>query len=42
VSETVTITSLGHSGDGVAEGGGTRVFVPYTLPGETVEIERTC
>jgi len=41
VSELVTITGLGHSGDGVAETPEGRVFVPYTLPGETVEIERT-
>ena len=41
VSETVTIGGLGHSGDGIAEtAGGARVFVPFTLPGETVEIER--
>ena len=39
MAETVAITALGHGGDGVAESGG-RVFVPYTLPGETVEIER--
>lgn len=40
MAETVTITALGHSGDGVAEIEGTRVFVPLTLPGEEVEIER--
>ena len=38
--ETVTITALGHSGDGVAETAGDRVFVPFTLAGETVEIDR--
>jgi 23S rRNA (uracil1939-C5)-methyltransferase len=41
VAETVTITSLGHGGDGIAEVDGERLFVPYTLAGETVEIERT-
>ncbi|CAN5352624.1 class I SAM-dependent RNA methyltransferase [soil metagenome] len=41
VAETLTIASLGHSGDGIAETAGGRVFVPYTLPGETVEIERS-
>lgn len=41
MAETVSISSLGHSGDGIAEIPGGRVFVPYTLPGETVEIERT-
>ncbi len=30
---------LGHSGDGVAETSSGRVFVPFTLPGETVEAE---
>ncbi len=35
----MTITTLGHGGDGIAESNGGRVFVPYTLPGETVEIE---
>ena len=40
MSETVTITALGHSGDGVAEAGGERLYVPLTLPGEVVEIER--
>lgn len=38
--ETVTISALGHAGDGIAEVAGERVFVPFTLPGETVEIER--
>lgn len=40
MAETVTIAQLGHSGDGIAETASGRVFVPYTLPGETVEIER--
>jgi 23S rRNA (uracil1939-C5)-methyltransferase len=40
VVETVTIDALGHSGDGVAETATGRTFIPYTLPGETVEIER--
>ena len=40
VAETVTIETLGHSGDGIAETAAGRVFVPHTLPGETVEIER--
>jgi len=41
VIETVTIERLGHSGDGIAVAGdGARVFVPMTLAGETVEIER--
>ena len=35
---TTTITSLGHKGEGVAEIEGRKVFVPLTLPGETVEI----
>lgn len=36
---TTTITSLGQRGEGVAEIDGTRVFVPFTLPGERIEIE---
>ncbi len=39
MSETVTIAALGAGGDGIAETAGGRVFVPFTLPGETVEIE---
>jgi 23S rRNA (uracil1939-C5)-methyltransferase len=30
---------MGHRGDGLAETAGGTVFVPYTLPGETVEVE---
>ncbi len=37
--ETVTIAELGRAGDGIAVVGGERVFVPFTLAGETVEIE---
>lgn len=33
---TLTIEALGHRGDGVAQG---PVFVPFALPGETVEAE---
>lgn len=40
MSETVEIAALGHGGDGIAETGEGRVFVPFTLPGETVTIER--
>jgi 23S rRNA (uracil1939-C5)-methyltransferase len=36
----VTIEALGQHGDGVAEIAGERVFVPFTLPGERVEIVR--
>jgi len=36
----VTIDSIGQHGDGIAEIGGERVFVPFTLPGERVEIAR--
>ena len=39
MAETVTIASLGHSGDGIAETPQGRVFVPLTLPGETVKID---
>mgnify|MGYP000079583919 CR=1 FL=1 len=40
MAETVTIDELGHAGDGIFEADGRRVFVPYALAGETVEIER--
>jgi 23S rRNA (uracil1939-C5)-methyltransferase len=40
VAETVTISALGHGGDGIAETNDGRLFVPFTLPGETAEIER--
>ena len=36
----VLIDSLGQHGDGIAEIGLERVFVPFTLPGERVEITR--
>jgi len=32
----LTIESLGHKGEGVATHDGRRIFVPFTLPGETV------
>lgn len=39
VTERVTIDALGHEGDGIADAPEGRVFVPFTLPGEEVEIE---
>lgn len=36
MTSTTTISHLGHKGEGVALVGETRVFVPFTLPGETV------
>ena len=39
MTTTITITSLGHKGEGVAEIDGRKVFVPLALSGETVEIE---
>jgi len=41
MSEIVKIGALGHGGDGIAETGEGRVFVPFTLAGETVTIERS-
>jgi 23S rRNA (uracil1939-C5)-methyltransferase len=38
VTTTANITSLGQRGEGVAEIDGKRIYVPLTLPGETVEI----
>jgi 23S rRNA (uracil1939-C5)-methyltransferase len=40
MSERLTIAHLAHRGDGVAETPDGPVYVPYTLPGETVEAER--
>ena len=39
-SQTLRIGSLGAQGDGVAETDAGRVFVPFTLPGETVAVVR--
>src|SRR4051812_5809597 len=39
VSVTLDILEVGARGDGIAEIEGQRFFVPYTLPGETVEAE---
>lgn len=38
MTEDVTILSLGHLGDGVAEGPHGEIFVPFVLPGEDVRI----
>jgi 23S rRNA (uracil1939-C5)-methyltransferase len=38
MNERVEIDHVGHQGDGIAVTPEGRVFVPYTLPGETVEI----
>ncbi|WP_062222023.1 class I SAM-dependent RNA methyltransferase [Aureimonas sp. D3] len=40
MTERLTIETLGQKGDGIAHVGGAAVFVPFTLPGEIVEIER--
>ena len=37
--EKLLIDHVGHRGDGVALGGGEAIYVPYTLGGETVEVE---
>jgi 23S rRNA (uracil1939-C5)-methyltransferase len=39
VPVTLDIVEVGARGDGVAEENGQRYFVPFTLPGETVEAE---
>ena len=39
MTERLTIDRLGHRGDGIAETADGPVFVPYTLPGEVVEVE---
>lgn len=38
--ERIAIGEVGHQGDGIATAAEGRLFVPYSLPGETVEIER--
>ncbi len=37
--ERLTITGLGHRGDGIADTPGGPIYVPYALPGETIEAE---
>jgi 23S rRNA (uracil1939-C5)-methyltransferase len=39
VVERLTIDHVGYRGDGVGFAGGHTVFVPYTLGGETIEVE---
>jgi 23S rRNA (uracil1939-C5)-methyltransferase len=39
LTEHLTIRALGHRGDGIADTADGPVFVPYTLPGEAVEVE---
>ncbi|MBB3311339.1 23S rRNA (uracil1939-C5)-methyltransferase [Rhizobium sp. BK196] len=39
-TETITIDRLGAQGDGIANGNNGPVYVPFTLPGETVAIAR--
>jgi 23S rRNA (uracil1939-C5)-methyltransferase len=38
VVERLVIGEIGHRGDGVAVGAEGPIYVPYTLPGETVEV----
>jgi len=40
MSQTVLIESLGHKGEGIAQIDGARVYVPFTLPGEEVDLVR--
>ena len=39
MTEQLTISHLGHRGDGMADTVAGPVYVPYTLPGETVTVE---
>jgi 23S rRNA (uracil1939-C5)-methyltransferase len=39
VVERLTISHLGHRGDGIADGPDGPIYVPGALPGETVEVE---
>jgi 23S rRNA (uracil1939-C5)-methyltransferase len=36
--ERLAIARIGHRGDGIAEGSEGPIYVPYTLPGETAEV----
>jgi len=38
--ERLVIDRVGHQGDGIALSGAGQVYIPYTLPGETVIIDR--
>lgn len=40
MTEQLTIARIGHRGDGIADTNTGPVFVPYTLPGEVVTVER--
>ena len=39
MTERLSIVRLGHRGDGIADGASGPLYVPYTLPGETVEVD---
>jgi len=39
VTERLTISRLGHRGDGVADSPAGPIYVPYTLPGEVVTVK---
>ena len=39
MTERLIISRLAHRGDGLAETAAGPVYVPYTLPGEMVEVE---
>jgi 23S rRNA (uracil1939-C5)-methyltransferase len=39
MTERLAIARMGHRGDGVAETDAGPIYVPYALPGETVEVE---
>jgi 23S rRNA (uracil1939-C5)-methyltransferase len=40
MTERLTIVGIAHRGDGIAETPEGPLYVPYTLPGETVDVER--
>lgn len=39
MTERLIVTGIGHRGDGIAETPAGAVFISYSLPGETVEVE---
>ena len=39
MSVDVTVTALGAAGDGLAEGEGGRLYIPYAVPGDRLRVE---
>src|SRR5689334_18528767 len=39
VTERLSVSALGRRGDGVADGADGAIYIPFTLPGELVEVD---